>query len=226
MEFIDVLNFFLYYITSASLYWLIIIDSHISKREEQLFWESYNRINANFRPELNLNKQNYVLTLAILSFTDILLCILALIREIKTDVGRIMHLTFLVVVDHRIFFYLLHLKVVSFQLTKIQAEITDIHRSGFLLSTNLDVENRFKSIRKQYQLVYEMSEQINSVFGVSHLALITLSFHSSVTFLNFSYRLFHMKFIKYHNGKLVFSYIVKIVFDKLPLGFQCFQTFW
>lgn len=202
MEFIDVLNFFLYYITSASLYWFIIYDSYTKKREQQLFWETYGRANKRLRSKLNLEKGKYLTVMILLIIADVFVCAIALIREIKTDFGRIMHFTLLTVFDHRICFYFLHLKVIAFHLKEIQAQIKAITaRNSNVLSMQ-----RLHLIRDQYKLVYEMSDSVNRIFGISHLILIMLSFHSSVTFLNFSYRIFHGKFQKYHNG-LLFLYI-------------------
>lgn len=185
MEFIDALNFCLYYITSSLLYWFILFDSHTNKRAQQTFWKSYNRANEQSCSELNLQKDKYLTAMISLLIADVLTCAIALASETNTDVGRIMHLTFLCVVDHRMFFYLLHLKVIAFQLQKIQ---------------EISFTNRFHLIRDQYKIVFEMSEYANIIFDLSHLALIMLSFHSSVTFLNFIYRLVQRKFEKYQIG--------------------------
>lgn len=187
MEFIDMLNFCLYFITCSSLYWFIIFDSYTKKREQKHFWIIYQR--ANEKLQLSVEKGKYAAVLIMLIMADLLSCILALIHENETDVGRIMHFTFLTVVDHRVFYYILHLKVIAFQLEKIKTEINQELQS-----------NRLLFIRNQYEHAFEMSDHLNKIFGISHLVLIMLTFHSSITYLNFIYRLLQRKFNKYNNG--------------------------
>lgn len=201
MEFIDMLNFCLYFITCSSLYWFIIFDSYTKKREQKHFWIIYQR--ANEKSQLSVKKGKYAAVLIMLIMADLLSCILALIHENETDVGRIMHFTFLTVVDHRVFFYILHLKVIAFQLGKIKTEINQELQS-----------NRLLFIRNQYEHAFEMSDHVNKIFGISHLVLIMLTFHSSITYLNFIYRLLQRKFNKYNNGLK----LCKFSFEKLQVS--------
>lgn len=211
MEFIDALNFFLYYITSASLYWTILYDSYTTRNEQQMFWKIYARANERLRSELNLTKGNYFLIFSLLLAADLTACIMAIVREVKTDPGRIMHLTFLCVVDHRIFFYLLHLKVISYELNKIKHEIKEMSEN----ISNVPVNYRFRFFREQFDLVFGMTEHVNRIFGLSHLVLIMLGVHSSVTFSNFTYRLFQRKFNKYQYGVLFCRYTNRALYFKM-----------
>lgn len=194
MEFIDAMNFLLYYISCALTYWMTLFDSYFSYGIQCEFWKTFTRINEELpsTPQLKLSKWSFLITFIILLAGDCACVIFALFREVHSEYGgRIMHFIFLITVDHRIFFYWLHLKVIIFQLKKIKIKLGKQRAVGR--------ENQLKWLCYYYRLVYEMSENVNSIFGWSHLALILSTFHSSITFLNFIFRQFLKKFNKFRS---------------------------
>lgn len=121
MEFIDALNFLLYYISCAFTYWIIIYDSYNNQSNERAFWKLFARNKRIFDMRQNFNERNYLITLILLVVGDCLIVIFALMREVVSEYGgRVMHFMFLCVIDHRIFFYLLHLKAIVFELRNIK----------------------------------------------------------------------------------------------------------
>lgn len=59
-----------------------------------------------------------------------------------------------------------------------------------------------KQIHWNYQQAYEMCQHVNKIFGLSHLALILMTFHSSVTCLNLIYRQIVKNYVYYDVGKI------------------------
>lgn len=120
MEFIDALNFLLYYISCASTYWMTLFDSYINRSDQYAFWKIFARINDQYPTQLMLKKSSYLITFLILLAGDFICVIFALIHEMNSGYGgRIMHFIFLISIDHRMFFYWLHLKVIAFRLQDI-----------------------------------------------------------------------------------------------------------
>lgn len=213
MEFIDSLNFFLYYITSASCYWFIIYDSRTKQRVEQKFWDIFRQINERFCFQTDFKIWDTLMAFVLIFTGDITVLITALIHKhsIGSPASVTMHCIFLSVFDHRIFFFLLHLKVITFQLKKIDSEFKHMRKlktQSELMPMNKHEQHRLKWIRDYYKLVYEMTDNFNAIFGLSHLGLFLLTFHSSVVFLSFIYRQFLNKFTNYNAGLSIFSLFI------------------
>lgn len=190
MERLDALNFLLYYITSALTYTLIIYESCSNRSIENEFWKIYSRINNEFCRQKNVENRCNLIISAALCAIDVFIAILSIAGEHTTSSAYLMrHHIFLIIWSNRILFYLLHLNVIDLQLRKSEAGINEIQRLEL-----------FKWIRDYYELVHEMSDQVNVIFGWSHLASILLNFHSVLTFVNFIYRQIHRKFDRFNYG--------------------------
>lgn len=207
IEFIDSLNFFLYYITSALSYWSIIYDSYTKQKFQQDFWNIFRRINEHFHFQVDFKIWNNLIAFIVIFMGDITFLIVTLVHEYSICSPRcvIMHCIFLGVFDHRILFFFMHLNVIAFQLEKIDSELKhmrklDIQSKVVPFEMNKHEQHRLNWIRNYYKLVYEMTENMNAIFGLSHLSLFLLCFHTSVTFLNFIYGQFLNKFTKYDAG--------------------------
>lgn len=218
MEFLDSLNFFLYFIAYSASYWLIISDSYINQRYQNNFWNIYSKINNEFSSQIEFEKWNYLgpfifLIIGISSnFTFVLF------RERNTKLATIMmHIALLFIHDHRVFFYLLHLKTIAYQLWKIEKKLKNMGKSNALViqDSQFHVENQFKWVLSYYELVHKMSENLNRIFGWSQLISVLLTFYSSVTFLSFIYRQIDKKFAKIDSGMLFFLLQIIVVWFKM-----------
>lgn len=78
----------------------------------------------------------------------------------------------------------------------------DVQSEIVSFKMNKHEQHRLNWIQDYYESVYEMTEKMNETFGISSLGLFLLSFHTSVTFLNFIYRQFLNKFTSYNSGLL------------------------
>lgn len=124
MEYLDALNFHLYYIANVSTYWLILYDSYNNHNDQYVFWQIFRKIDIQLYSQSKIKKWTYLITLASIFTANISVVVFALVREVKSSYDlRLMHFIYLCMMDHRIFFYLLHLKIVAFQLKIIKMEI-------------------------------------------------------------------------------------------------------
>lgn len=214
LSFIDFLNFVLYHMSFILTYSLIIVESYITRNYEQAFWMDFIRING-FRSHTIYKQCNYLIGLTLLLVSDVFVILYSIIRaHMYESMGNnIFHLINLSLVDNRIFFYLLHLKVIEFHIGQINDAV--------IQEQNRFERSKIKWIRNYYQLVYEMSERVNSIFGWSQLAVILFTFHSSLTFLNFIYRQFRGQFTKMQSGSLELTFFLTYMKAKIKLNIFC-----
>lgn len=197
MAFLDALNFFIYFLTCALTYWLIIYDSYTNRSIQHKFWQIFIRIDKDYQNQCSFSDWHYLCALILRSAINIFLIMLAYFKE--NAIGpyeKIMNLIFLNIFDHRIFFYLLHMKVVAFELQKIEEKLKQNRTINFITKCQC------KWFGNYYNSIYEMVDHMNNAFGWSNLAITLLNFISSVVFSNFIYSQFNHKFNKFDSGSL------------------------
>lgn len=199
MEYLDAYNFLLYYIHCAVAYWWIIYDSYVKKSDQQKFWNIFLMDNEKFKPKFEFKIKSILIPFIIFIIGDISILGLTVIHanSVGSATNTIMRYFFMNIFDQRIFYYVFYQKVIAFQLQKIDFQLKKIRKNHPMSETQV-VE--IKKIRDSYKCVYEMVEYVNSIFGLSHLALFAISFQSAITFLNFAYRQFLEKFRNYDYG--------------------------
>lgn len=190
---LDFVNFLLYYVASVVTYWLIIYDSCTNRRVQFRFWTIFDGMNQNYWENVEIKKGIYLTGLIALLLIDIFAFGLSFDVDKTPVLNKMLHYFFLAVFDIRIFFYILHLKLITFQLRKIEVQLK--HLKGKL------IEKRIRYISNQYRSAYEMSDCVNTTFSWSQICLILLTFYTSVTFLNIAYRLVSAKLNKNDSGK-------------------------
>lgn len=205
MEHLYGLNIFFHYIGSLLTFWLMVYDSFQYRNAQFEFWYIYSRINQQFCSQTNMKKCIYLSILIVLLCVDTTYLLLSLILSNKSSLsGKFMQYLFLNFVDNRKLFYLLHLKVLAFQLHKIELDLKHCENVSFAW------------MRRYYKLIYEMSDHVNTIFGWSQLSLILLSFHSLIRYSNASYRIMNIKSQFLNNGNydeyfsLIFLFSLRI----------------
>lgn len=222
MEGLDALNFVLYYVNRSLMYWLIIYEVHTYRMDLRKFWRLLIQINHHYSKQASFKPRCFLLILIVTPFVDVLFTVFAILNEqTSRTVQKFMMLIFHIISFNRQFFYLLHMRMIEFQLQKIEIELKNINNtvkniSKFHQSNLTDIqsnacnklmENRFKWIRNYYGIVYEMSLLVNSIFGWSQLSFVLLNCHCSVTFLNFFYRQMNRKFVGFNYGLFYSSFL-------------------
>lgn len=212
MEFLDALNFFVYYAFFAVTYWLIIYDSYTKQHDESAFWNMFSQINDGI--STNIGKWMYLGPLVLLFGGNIIVMItIAFYEDTSGFFTKAMSFIFLWIYDNRVFYYFLHLKIIAFQLQKIEIELKQLQKKCR--------RKRLKWICSYHKLAHEMCVKVNSSFGLSNLAMLLLCFHCLVTFLNFIYRQLHQKFYKFNSG--AYYSIIHWAYTKQNIGFIHFR---
>lgn len=75
IAFLDVINFTLYSGSCLILYWLILLDSFISRNDQHEFLQSLTQIHREFDPKLHIEKLGYFIAFFMLFIGDIYLFI-------------------------------------------------------------------------------------------------------------------------------------------------------
>lgn len=211
MEFLDAFNFFTYYLNYGLLYWLIIYDSYANRTATQEFWYIFIRFNKQFCKRMNFQAGAYLISSIALTTFNLSMFAFTIICEnsVGSTMSIIMHHIFINIFDKRMLFYILHLKVIAYELMVIELELTQLEKLNRynrkkgekkrLFMYELE-EKEFKRIREYYGLVHEMASSMNTVFGWSHVTLVIMIFHTLVTYLNFAYGQIHKKFSNFDSG--------------------------
>lgn len=218
MEGLDVLNFVLYYVNRSLMYWLIIYEVHTYRMDLQKFWKFLIQIDHHYSKQASFKPRFFLLILIVTPFVDVVFTVFAILNEQTTRiVQKFMMLIFHSISFNRLFFYLLHMRMIEFQLQKVEIELKNINNTvrNINIQSNACIklmENRFKWIRNYYGIVFEMSLLVNSIFGWSQLSFVLLNCHSSVTFLNFFYRQMNQKFVGFNYG-LIYLFWLRLIYE-------------
>lgn len=203
INFLDAINFFLFYLIGVITYWIIIYDSYTKQNIQRTFWYNFNRINREFSAQTDLNKWQFLNAFTAFILIYFASCTILLFRVLVGD-RHTLHYGFLIVYDHRVIFYLLHLKVIIFQLKKIQNELKHIFEN--VNNMHQCIDSVHKWMREYYRLVSEMTDHMNTAFGWSNLALTLFYIITSISYVNIIYGLIMIpeKFARYIFSEFIF----------------------
>lgn len=193
------------YSTVLFTYWIIIIESNKNEKNQRLFWKLFRKIDETFRSQNEMERQwrGYLTILFVIFFVKFFAAASFSIQKNLNEFFVSSGYFYLIALSQlRNFYYLFYLKLVQFQLQSIENELKLIVRKGttrefdqygfghtqMFKSYEL---NRIKWVRKFYLIVYEMSNNLNEVFGWSQVAIILSLFNYQLTHLNWAY--LHLK---------------------------------
>lgn len=200
MEFLDAINITFYNITAVLTYWLILCDSITKMKFETKFWHNFSRIYMKYHL-ISTIKWKFPAAIILLLIGHILCYSYAMFFDgTSRNSDTVLHFLFQLMIDSRVIFYVFHVELIACQLRKVSSELLEMrHQNG-----QNAVEN-IKRIRILIQLTFEMIELVNTIFGWSQLALVFLSFESTVTLMNSIYRQIHGKLDQFHGGTMTIS---------------------
>lgn len=202
MDYLDALNMFSYSTTCILTFMLIIYDSCANRNAQNEFGRNLMEAHVKYFPKMDILNWNYLITLTILSigaFLDLLFALLHYDDKFNQISYSLIQYHIFIIYDNRIFYYLLHLRVICVQLQKIESELRFMRKQTF----NHD---KLKWIQDYYKLIYDMCEHVNTIFGLSQLALILSIFQSSITILNSSFSLNKKKIEFLNYGSFMFFF--------------------
>lgn len=177
LEFLDVINIFAFNFSCILTLWLIIYDSYTNQNAQNAFGATFYGINAtNFF--CSARKLEFLIPMNVLTVGDCVIFALATFYGHGTHHENVIHCLFLGITDNRAFFYVLHLKIIAIQLEAIETKLKTMQTQSILW------RKRLKWVKHHLQLTHEMCININKIFGLSHLAMIFLTFQTMIALMN------------------------------------------
>lgn len=125
---------------------------------------------------------------------------------------RIAYLVSQIMYQYRVFFYLFYLDLVKFELKTIKNELKSIATMTRDDSMENFVANRLKKINTYCQMVFQLSECMNYIFGWSNFTTILYCFHLPLTDGNWAMFELHLRSTFYTIGIGGTIFVVLIAF--------------
>lgn len=177
-------NFVIFYFAILTTYWMVIIESYIQMPAHRSFWNVYGRLE-----NVGQWKRLYLFKYALHLFTFVIMLGIST-QDTMTNTGSILiHYFLLFMCNNRLFYYLLHLKLIKFELEQIKRTL-NCHRFNYESKLLVILKNT----RKKLQRIYELTNYLNTFFGCSQFGIILISFYTFLTYLNFIYQQIDGKF--------------------------------
>lgn len=190
--FAEVVNVSLQYSIPVLTYLTIILESLLQQHEHLRFWNVYQRILYEFCYEtafLNAFIKSIFRTIAPVLVISIWFnySFAASFRSIIVFVVVMFYFFMLMICQIRVFYYLMCLEIVHFQIRTIDNTLKTIK---CIPSLTIRIR-KLTWVRQYYNCVYEMMKHLHDVFGWSHAALVLYSFYSLLTNINWFYAHYH-----------------------------------
>lgn len=203
LEPLDAINIFLYHMSAVSTYWLIFYDSIAKMKFEREFWHIFTDIYMKYHFKM-IMKWKFLGTIIVLLVGHISCYAYALfVDNTSRETANVLHFLFQLMIDSRVIFYIFHVEIIACQLRKVSLEILKMR-----CESEFNAVKNMKRIRILIQLTFEMKDLVNMIFGWSQLALVFLSFESTLTLMNIVYRQIHGKLNTFDGGVMTFSSII------------------
>lgn len=163
------ISFLLYDLSCITLYWIIIFNCYFNQKNRKKIWEIFTKINTDFLK--SFEKWSYTIILALILVVNVANNVLLMASYMQYFEIWLMILIYRILCDQHLFFYILHLKFITFQLQQLNAKLQQMRESGQFGQIQSQNMNKIdlKWIRIQYNFIYEMSERMNTTFGWSIL---------------------------------------------------------
>lgn len=205
-KFIDVLNFLLHYISALLAYWAILFEMYKYRNVQKNFWTILNEINDTYCLQTTVISRNcfFIFFIHLLLFSTISIFGFFNGDSFPYDV-KFVYFILLNHCDIRQTYFIIYFDLIKLQLEKIENELDrmiELNRIKYcgvaedcIWSCTGYQQERLVWIRRYFELIYKMSECINTMFGCSELTIILLSFETLLAYANYAYRMFDEEFI-------------------------------
>lgn len=168
------INFILQYSAALYTYWCIILDSNLQDRKHRHFWKIVHLIDEFYFPQNDFSSTCFILKFFFCFFTSAVAILMVLVLGDPLDKEILFMYIFLIKISEaRIFYCILCVEISRFQMKTIDDALTDFCQ--------------LKSIREYYYCVYEMTNLLNDVFGLSQVAAILFCFYFFLADVNWIY---------------------------------------
>lgn len=189
-------------------HWVIIIESFIQRGIQKKFWDIYQKIDKNRvkckKSLLRAYKMKFIEFFSVVTIIQtIFMC------YFTHYVGnyyffRIAYLVSQTVYHYRVFYYLFYVELIKFELQAIETELRTIAKITQRNEIDSNPENfnanSLKMINAHCQLILQLNECINKIFGWSNFITVTYCFHMPLTDFNWALWELHRRTRTYITG--------------------------
>lgn len=188
MELLGVLNFAIFYGTLLINYWISIIESCIQKADQCRFWTIHRQ--SNECSQWNSVKRIFLCKFAVHLVLFVIMFLISTQDENTTADAIITYYILIFMCYNRLYYFLLYLKLIKFELQQIIIELT---KYRFIAYCD-QYEKQLRHLRQRYERAYEMTHCINGFFGWSNFISILICFYTLLAYLNWIYQQFNHQF--------------------------------
>lgn len=175
-------------------YWIIFVESYCKRPVQRKFWQIYRQIRSDFcRSDHVLVFGNYFVKFGLFFIITAVIEVKQSLQLISMLNGTTLYFAFsyfALMIGHemRVFHYLFFIHLLDQQLDNVGIEMKVLADASEIGTIS---RNHLKWIRMHYDLVYELSNCVNEVFGWSNIATVLYLFLQLVTDLNWTYWAIH-----------------------------------
>lgn len=166
-----------------SVYWFSIWEMYSKRELQKLFFDCFRRIDIHFNDHQSFQLCSYRLKFLAHQLLGGFVRLISLRRVIGC--GRITlgfwcsYVFILIFIQNRIFYFLFYLEFIKYQLNTILSftkRMSELSQITECCNFKAEYTTGLKWIREYYQLVYDISLNMNKVFGWSNLVTISFLF--------------------------------------------------
>lgn len=212
LRLVEAISECLQYTAALNAYLFILLDSFLQQQVHSRFWKVLERINERFPSRLNCTLRSYMAKIFVFLIKTVIYLPMRLMDSWVSILTDFSYVSIFALCEIRMFYYLLCLEVVYFQLKKIELEsksINEISRQNIIGGNKESHQfelQQLKNIRQYFHCVHEMICLLNKIFGWSNVAAISFCFHYLLTELHWYYNNFHKLEFVYKYGEYLPTY--------------------
>lgn len=186
VKLLDVLNIRLQNSCALITYCLILTDSIIHRNDQYEFWKIYKKLSNLYQyyDDKKYLRWQYFIYRLIELISVVFVYFVEFLFEglpISKIIDLISHQILIKICHARVFHYLMYVEIIKIKLKYIHKEAMDAS------ALNKTINESMKSVRETYQMIFDMINYLNRIFGFSHLATVLYCFFFIFTDLNWAY---------------------------------------
>lgn len=189
MELLGVLNFAIFYGSLLITYWISIIESSVQKADQCRFWTIHSQSKDDCSQWISV-KRIYLCEFGVHLVLFVIMLVISVQDKNTTADAIITYYILLFMCNNRLYYFLLYLKIIKFELEQIVIEVKTYHFIGCCDQYG----KKLRLLRERYQRAYDMTYCVNGFFGWSNFVSILICFYTLLAYLNWIYQQLNHQF--------------------------------
>lgn len=184
---LTIANLLLKYCGVILVCWTIIIESYCKRPVQQKFWRIYHHLEDNFNCSSHtMALRSFLMKFSLFFVISAAIYIKHSIYLFQQSMGTSLYLSYsyvseMILQDMRVFYFLFVVHLLSYQLQSVESEMISIADAS---ENRIVSRSRLRRVRIFHDLVCDLSNCTNEVFGWSSVAIILYQFSRLAADLN------------------------------------------